>query len=172
MIRILTLLGLLLCEASHASAGATASPQSTCNIAQLLDSPQRLVYFTQQTFEDGAQELAVIALDVKKSLVTKRITYQRQKTAVCHYPALAIARGGDWGWFLAWADTDKLHYTRMDSEALVFVPPKKLPIAHINKIEFLADAAQPTMRVETKEGSSQLLISDDEGRNWQIVPAQ
>ena len=143
--------------------------KSPCQIAQALDNHQQSVYFAQQLVDEGEQELVVLVKDVQQNVVTKRITYAHQKIEACHFPALAIARGGDWGWFLAWADTENVYYTRMDGEAYVFVPPKRLPIAQVENIEFLTNQSLLTMRVQKQDGSSQLFVSDDEGRNWQLT---
>ena len=143
-----------------------------CAVVQTLNNRHQLVYFTQQPFADGAQELAIIALDEQQAKVTKRITYHQHKTAGCHFPAIAIIRGGDWGWFLAWAENEKAYYTRMDSEALVFAPPKLLPVTQVTNIEFLSDSLQPAMRIQTKNGKSQDLTSDDQGRSWQLISPQ
>ena len=35
-----------------------------CAVVQTLNNRHQLVYFTQQPFADGAQELAIIALDL------------------------------------------------------------------------------------------------------------
>ena len=146
--------------------------QSACAVAQTLNNRQQTVYFTQQLVAEGVQELAIIATDEQQANITKRITYHQHKTADCHFPAIAIIRAGDWGWFLAWADSEKAYYTRMDGEALVFAPPKILPVTQVTNIEFLSDSPQPTMRIQTQNGQSQDLTSDDEGRNWQLLSPQ
>jgi|GEM_PF-1038557 len=146
--------------------------QPPCPIAQAQDHRQQPIAFKQHMFDDGAQDLAVIAVDEQQGRITKRITYNQHQEAGCHFSAVAIARGGDWGWLMVWADAEKIYYTRLDGEALVFVPPKKLPISQVTLIEFLLDTAQPTMRVQTMQGKTQLLTSDDEGRNWQLLPDQ
>ena len=145
-------------------------PKSLCGVATTIDSRQQAVYFTQQTFEGNAQELAIIALDEQKSPVIKRITYNQKQSAECHFPTIAITRAGDWGWFLAWTHNDKAYYARMDGEALVFPPPKLLPVTQVTKIEFVPDATKPTMRLQTVKGAIQLLISEDEGRHWHASP--
>lgn len=142
---------------------------SFCMVAQSLNNLQKTVYLTQQMVENGAQELVVIAPDEQNRRVIKRITYQQNQVASCHYPAIAMARGGDWGWFLVWAEADKLYYTRMDAEALVFAPLKSLPIAQVTHIEFLPDVAQPTIRVQNQAGQAQMFNTDDEGRYWQVI---
>ena len=142
---------------------------SRCMVAQSQNNRQQAVYFTQQTVEDGVQELVIVAPDEENVRVIKRITYQQRKDSACHYPAIAITRGGAWGWILAWSDTHKIHYTRMDADGLVFVPIKSLPIAQVINIEFLPNAALPTMHVQNQSGQTQLLHSEDDGRNWQTV---
>lgn len=143
---------------------------SFCKTAQSLNNLQKPVYFTQQTVEDGTQALVIVAPDELNRQIIKRITYQQNKEAVCHYPAIAITRGGDWGWFLAWADAEKVYFTRMDAEALVFAPLKSLPIAHVVDIEFLSGRSEPSMQIHHQDGQTQFLSSDDEGRHWQVTP--
>lgn len=145
-------------------------PKSLCTVAASLDNRGKTVYFTQQTFEKDVQELAIIALDEQQAPIIKRVTYHQKLTENCHFPAIAIIRAGQWGWFLAWAHEDKAYYTRMDSEALVFPPPKVLPVAQVTEITFLPNSDSPTMRLLTKSGETKLLVSDDEGRNWQVTP--
>jgi len=144
----------------------------TCPMAKAQDHRQQPIELKQIMFDDSTQDLAVIAVDERQAKTTKRITYHQHKQAGCHFSAVAIARGGDWGWFLVWAEAEKAYFTRLDGEALVFVPPKKLSISHVTEIEFLANSAQPTMRVQTQQGATQLFISEDEGRNWQLLPEQ
>lgn len=164
-------LALNLAKADETSASSTIDwvEPSFCVVVQSLNNLQKTVYLTQQMVEDGAQELVMIAPDEHNNRVVKRITYQEQMAASCHYPAIAMARGGDWGWFLVWADANKLYYTRMDAEALVFAPLKSLPIAQVTRIEFLPDVAQPTIQLQNQAGQAQLLSTDDEGRYWQVL---
>ena len=142
---------------------------SICMVAESQNNLQKPVYFTQQTVEGDAQELVIIAPDAQDRRIVKRITYQQHKAVACHYPAIAITRGGDWGWFLVWSDNEKVYYTRMDSEALVFAPIKSLPIAYVTKVEFLPDTLQPTISLLNQDGQTQLLQTDDEGRYWQAL---
>ncbi|HOY70333.1 MAG TPA: hypothetical protein PL131_06770 [Methylotenera sp.] len=165
--------GLFFSYAGHAQPNMLPTmPKSLCSIATTIDSRQQPVYFTQQTFEDNVQELAIIALDEQKTPVIKRITYHQKQSDECHFLSIAIARAGDWGWFLAWTHADKAYYARMDGEALVFPPPKLLPVSKVTNIEFLMSAPQPSMRLQTADGKTVLLISEDEGRHWQVAPAK
>lgn len=144
-------------------------PESLCVIAASVDNRQQAVYFTQQTFEDNVQELAIVALDERQTPVTKRVTYNQKQTQECHFPTIAITRAGQWGWFLAWTHEDKAYYARMDGEVLVFPPPKLLPLSQVTKIEFSANSPKPTMRLQTQNGASKILVSDDEGRSWYVT---
>lgn len=145
------------------------APKSDCDVVRSLDNKQQAVYFTQLVFEENMHELAIIAQDEQQFPVFKRITYHQKQAPVCHFPTIAIARAGMWGWYLAWTHEEKAYYARMDGEALVFPPPKLLPVAEVKKIEFLTDVKLPTMQVMTIDGKTQLLTSDDEGRHWQTV---
>lgn len=151
------------------SAEKEALPKSDCEVVSTQDNKQQAVYFTQQVFEENWHELAIIAQGEQQFPIIKRITYHEKQTPVCHFPAIAISRAGDWGWYLAWALADKAYYARMDGEALVFSPPKLLPVSQVKKIEFLTDTNLPAMRVMTLDGKTQWLTSDDEGRHWQVM---
>lgn len=164
-----------LCFSNAGCAQTTEQPvllKSQCKIATTIDNRHQAVYFTQQTVEGSVQELAIVALNGQNAPVVKRITYHQKQSDECHFPAIAIARAGDWGWFLAWAHDDKAYYARMDGEALVFPPPKLLPVTHVTNIEFLIDAPHPSMRLQTVSGQTVLLITEDEGRHWQVAPAK
>ncbi len=145
------------------------APKSDCDVVRSLDNKQQAVYFTQLVFEANMHELAIVAQDEQQLPVFKRITYHQNQTAACHFPTIAVARAGIWGWYLAWTHEEKAYYARMDGEALVFPPPKLLPVAYVNKIEFLTDFPQPTMRIKMQNGTTQYLTSDDEGRHWKLA---
>ncbi len=149
-----------------AQADASSPAQNwPCPVAQTVDSQDQPVYFTQVPIDQQWQELAVIAQQLKTRVI-KRITYEQQTVEACHFKVVAIAQGGEWGWFLAWADRQHLYYTRMDSEALVFAPPKKLAISDVAHIAFIANQPHLSMQVQTQKGQMHVLVSDDEGRHW------
>ncbi len=159
-------------EATMASLSVVKS--SFCPSVHATNQNNQAVYFFQHMFEDSAQDLAM-ALPREDSLLDiKRVTFGGSATPRCHYKALALARGGDWGWHLAWvaAGSSTLSYARMDGEAWVSSPTKKL-----SKNALLA--GQPAILTweqqvwivwqgaGEQEDSLFAVFSADEGRSWQ-----
>lgn len=147
---------------------------SLCPVAKTLDQRGNLALFWQHDFEGGVQDLAMAKPLTGESLNIKRVTFGGASSKACHYKSLAIAQGGEWGWHLAWfADnTSTVSYARMDGEAWVSSPTKKL-----SKNAQMADAlailtfAQQVWVVwlETKNNMHNVytVFSNDEGRSWQ-----
>lgn len=104
-----------------------------------------------------------------------RISYDNWKIDACPHHGPAMARGGDWGWHLAWysgAETKQgLLYARMDGSTWVTSPPHAFGNA-------AAQASHPDLWStgehvllawkELTEDSAviMLMTSDDGGRNW------
>jgi hypothetical protein len=102
-----TAVNLAIADEKPINSAINIAESSLCMVAESQNNLQKPVYFTQQIVEGDAHELVIIAPDEQNKRTFKRITYQQHHAAACHYPAIAITRGGDWGWFLVWADTEK-----------------------------------------------------------------
>jgi len=146
-------------------------PESLCAVVQSEDK-QALLW--QQAFGDQRFDLAM-ALVGNQNIEIKRVTFGGASEATCHYKTYALARGSDWGWHLAWVSgASILSYARMDGEAWVSSPIKKLSkqVQLTGQLYILAWQQQAWIvwqGDETQAGNLYALYSADEGRNWQEV---
>lgn len=96
----------------------------------------------------------------------RRVTYGGSREAGCHFQALAMARGGDWGWHLAWSNARGVFYARMDGAAWVSSPPKRFSRNSARQIEFSLDGPLQLRWQEEGAAETRSVSSEDEGRNW------
>jgi hypothetical protein len=147
-------------------------PNSLCEVVQSEDK-QALLW--QQAFEDQRFDLAM-ALTSDQSLDIKRVTFGGASEPACRYKIYALARGGDWGWHIAWVDygASVLNYARMDGEAWVSSPVKKLSNSLLlkGKLYILSWQQQAWIMwqgTDVQAGNLYAVYSADEGRNWQAA---
>ncbi len=163
-------------------------PKSLCTIEQAQQTNAKPVILFQHAF-DGVQDLAMGLLDdvagvdptqdatLASNLDIKRVTFGGSTAAICHYSNMAIARGDDWGWHLAWFKQDMtiLNYTRMDGVAWVSSPIKKLSkqaigASHLNiftleqRVWVVWSALMPNAGNDIHH--VYVAHSGDEGRSW------
>lgn len=143
---------------------------SNCRVAGTRDANGQPVFFWQHTFNDGTRDL-VMATSLEGRLQgIRRVTYGGSQSLGCHFPLLAIVRGGAWGWHLAWMRMNKgLFYARMDGEAWVSSPPKRMSNADVTQVEL------STINNRVSLGWLELtnnitiptqMFSEDDGRTW------
>ena len=146
-----------------------------CAIAQTTDADGEPVYLWQHAFEDGAHDLAMARTQQGSLLEIRRITFGGSTQQGCHYPQLAIARGGDWGWHLAWTlaqvppGKPALRYARMDGAAWVSSPAKRFGDAGAHDPALIVEGEKLTLRwleAADAERKTRTAVSDDAGRNW------
>ena len=145
-----------------------------CPITQAADARGQPMYFREYVFADGSHDLVMAASPNATPAELKRVTFGSSKDAGCHYAAVAIAKGGDWGWHLAWADSNGLFYARMDGVAWVSSPPKRLSASQAQQIKLDVSASQLKLVWQEDSGSAVkyfAVVSDDEGRNWEMLAA-
>ena len=145
-----------------------------CAAAQASDESGQPIYFWQHTFADGTHDLVMAASADAQPPEIKRVTYGGGKEAGCHYTGLALARGDDWGWHLAWADSRGLYYARMDGAAWVSSPSKRLSSSHIQQISLDISVSQVKLVWQEESGGAVKYfeaVSEDEGRSWEPLPA-
>lgn len=96
----------------------------------------------------------------------KRVTFIASASA-CHIQPIALERGGDWGWHLVWAEGDAgVFYARMDGEAWVSSPKKKIAELPASKIEFKLTNQTVELHWIDAVGNQASRKSEDEGRYW------
>ncbi|MCB5186279.1 hypothetical protein LG201_13775 [Methylobacillus gramineus] len=143
---------------------------SNCRVAATRDINGQPVFLWQYTFTDGTRDL-VMATSLEGRLQgIRRVTYGGSQTAGCHFPLLAIARGGNWGWHLAWMRMRKgLFYARMDGEAWVSSPPKRMTTADVTQVELLTNDSRVSLswlELANNISTPYQMVSDDDGRFW------
>ena len=146
-----------------------------CPIVETVDAEGQPVLLWQHVFEDGRHDLAMARTQQGRLGDIHRVTFGGSRQAGCHYHGLALARGGDWGWHLAWA-LDKvepgkaaLRYARMDGAAWVSSPAKRFggDSAHAPRLQ--VDGENITLQWrETVDGREveRSASSVDGGRSW------
>lgn len=144
---------------------------SNCRVAGTRDANGQPVFFWQHTFTDGTRDL-VMATSLEGRLQgIRRVTYDGSRSLGCHFPLLAIVRGGNWGWHLVWMRMNKgVYYARMDGSAWVSSPPKRMSTDDVSHIELISLNNQVNLNwLEIRnDGTSALhqLVSEDDGRTW------
>ena len=159
------LLFLLLGMPSLALAGSAFAPV----FAKSADNTQ--VVITQQAFDGGLQELAIVHQDANAKQKVTRLSFAGSKGSGCHFPSFALLKGGDWGWHVVWASSANkgVFYARVDGEAWVSSLPKRLSPELAEQViigeregKLIITAKYPT----NLNSPSQVFSSEDEGRNW------
>jgi hypothetical protein len=147
-----------------------AQEDSACPYAEVI-LPDGSLRLAEYTFEDGTRDLALLRYgqgDILPRLMA-RVSHKSRGANGCAYRQLVLARGGSWGWHMLWsmADDTGLYYARMDGDAWVSSPPKKLVPAQVQQFEWQIDDERLAVRFRANGGSGwQLRTSEDEGRSW------
>ncbi|ABE50466.1 MULTISPECIES: hypothetical protein [Methylobacillus] len=145
---------------------------SNCRVAATRDANGQPVFFWQHTFSDGTRDLVMAASLEGRLQGIRRVTYDGSRSLGCHFPLLAIVRGGRWGWHLVWMRMNKgVYYARMDGSAWVSTPPKRMTTDDVSHIELVSNNNQVRLSwLEIRsDGSTSLhrLVSEDDGRSWE-----
>lgn len=170
---------------SDTAAAATSSARATveklaggCAMAETLDAQGEPVLLWQHRFEDGSYDLAMARARQGALGDIHRVTFGGGTAPACRYQGLAIARGGDWGWHLAWAQAEgegeagkpALRYARMDGAAWVSSPAKRFggDSAHDPRLQVEGERVTLSWR-EMLDGKAieRSASSVDGGRSWE-----
>lgn len=160
-----------------ASAARTAVEKlgGGCPVAETVDADGAPVLLWQHRFENGAHDLAMARTQQGALGEIHRVTFGGSDEPACHYRGLAIVRGGDWGWHLAWALAEPetgqpaLRYARMDGEAWVSSPARRFgnDSAHAPRLQVDGEQVTLTWRETQGDAESGLsAVSVDGGRSW------
>lgn len=145
-----------------------------CPQAKVQASNGQTLILKEYEFEHGVHDLVVSNIDKPE---IKRVTYSGKAILntsgeqSCRYKAVAIAQGGDWGWHLAWMLNDKsgAYYSRMDGEAWVSTPAKRISEENADALQLTVKNEQVTLTGYASKNSPAAMFSvtsEDEGRNW------
>ena len=147
----------------------------------------------QHRFDDGTFDLAIasyLTSGPSGPRTITRLSFKGSKEPVCHFPAVTVMPGGDWGWHVAWSSSSRpgVYYARVDGEAWVSSLPKKLgdsvpsfvelgqkdglvTLKYLNSSDVdMHDRSKPAFPVGAGASASSTLVSSDEGRSWDISP--
>ena len=146
-----------------------------CPVAETVDAEGQPVLLWQHVFDDGARDLAMARIQQGKLGDIHRVTFGGGTEPGCRYRGVAITRGGDWGWHLAWtlAQVEQgkpaLRYARMDGAAWVSSPAKRFGAdgAHSPSLQVDGERVMLIWR-ETLDGEEveRSVSSADGGRSW------
>ncbi|BCM25817.1 hypothetical protein [Methyloradius palustris] len=168
------LLVLLLLDILLAADKTLAGESVQCPQAKVQAANGQTLIFKEYEFEHGVHDL--VMTNIEKPEI-KRVTYSGKPNLTkpseqsCFYKAVAIAQGGDWGWHLAWMLNDKpgVYYSRMDGEAWVSTPAKRISEANADVLQLTVKNEQVTLNGYASQNSQAetfSITSEDEGRNW------
>ena len=164
------LIGLISCLPLNAFAQAS-SENSLCPVKE-FQSKKIAVRVWQQQFEDGVFDLVMAPVINDGSRPVVRLSFAGSKEAKCHFPEVSVLKGGDWGWHVAWVSTAKqaLYYARVDGEAWVSSLPKKFASQLAEQVLLSEKSGQLSLSYQfLNEPRLQVLISEDEGRNFSVL---
>lgn len=155
---------------------AADSSCECCRIGLATEPGGAAAIFWRHVYDGGIRDHAVARIGPQGVLKGPvRVSYGNWKIDACPHHGPAIARGGDWGWHLAWYEGAEarqgLYYARLDGGAWVTSPPRRFGNAD-------AQAGHPSLfgtgeRVflawkELTDNAAVVMTmaSDDGGRSW------
>jgi len=154
---------------------AVDSSCECCRIAMLANEKGDAVMMWRHLFDGGVRDHAMAKIGVnEKSTKIHRASFGQWKINACPHHGPALAKGGDWGYHMAWFDGgDKagLFYARMDGDAWVSSPAKRFGDANsqAGHPALISNGEQVWLAwKEMTDTASQvkLVKSDDSGRSW------
>jgi len=149
---------------------AAADGNGSCPSAEAKGA-NGIIEFSQYRFPDGSSDLVLMPQN-GSDMEVRRVTFEGSKTEGCLYRSLAIAPGGSddqWGWHLAWAGEEGVRYARMDGQAWVSSPPKRLSAASASEVRLEINGSELLLRWHERHGGrteAYQAVSHDEGRSW------
>jgi hypothetical protein len=146
-----------------------------CRIAMLANEQGDAVMMWRHLFVGGVRDHAMAKISANETNPKiHRASFGNWKIDACPHHGPAIAKGGDWGYHLAWFDGgDKagLFYARMDGEAWVSSPAKRFGDAssQAGHPALISDGEQVWLawkEMTDKASLVKLVKSNDGGRSW------
>ena len=146
-----------------------------CRIAMLADEQGDAVMMWRHLFYGGVRDHAIAKVSANDTTPkVHRASFGDWKIDACPHHGPAIARGGDWGYHMAWFDGgDKagLFYARMDGDAWVSSPAKRFGDANnqAGHPALISDGEQVWLAWKEMTDTLSLVKlarSNDGGRSW------
>ena len=157
------------------SISCLANAEALCGAVFAKPTDNAEVTLTQQVFDGGLQELAIIYQLANAKQKTTRLSFAGSKEAGCHFPSFALLKGGDWRWHVVWTSSANqgVFYARVDGEAWVSSLPKKLSQAVAEQVTLKEMQGKLIITAKYRANLNlpdENFISADEGRNWDLAP--
>jgi len=146
-----------------------------CRIAMLANEQGDAVMMWRHLFVGGVRDHAMAKISANETNPKiHRASFGNWKIDACPHHGPAIAKGGDWGYHLAWfdgGDKSGLFYARMDGEAWVSSPAKRFGDAssQAGHPALISDGEQVWLawkEMTDKASLVKLVKSNDGGRSW------
>lgn len=145
-----------------------------CRIALQPTTDNTVVALWRQLYPGGIRDHAIARLEPQAETRPQRASFGNWQIDACPHHGPALARGGDWGWHLAWydgGDQAGLFYARMDGAAWVSSPPRRFGDADAQAGHPALLALGEQVWLAWKELSEhgaviRLARSADGGRSW------
>lgn len=128
----------------------------------------------RQSFAGDVRDHAIARIAAEGFITSHRATFGGGQSDICPQPSPVLAKGGDWGWHMAWYGSGEkpgIFYARMDGDAWVSSPAKRFAMTQ-------AQASQPSLlaigehvwlawkQLDPQGATVNIATSDDGGRNW------
>lgn len=148
-----------------------------CRIAMLTNDENEAILMWRHLFDGGVRDHAMAKIDGgSKSSEVHRASFGNWKIDACPHHGPALAKGGDWGYHMAWFDGGEkagLFYARMDGEAWVSSPAKRFGDANQQAGHPALVSQGESVWLVWKEITEQnslikLAQSNDGGRSWEV----
>lgn len=151
---------------------ANAESFSNCPHAEAVGADGIRIAFGEHRFADGSINLA-LSVPMGSEVEIKRVTWGGGEAEGCRYASVALVAGvsdTQWGWHLAWAAGQGVFYARMDGEAWVSSPAKRLSTAGASHVELQVNGQVLRLTWREKhddQAETHQAVSLDEGRSWE-----
>ncbi len=126
----------------------------------------------RQSFDGAVRDHAIARIDAESPIHSHRATFGGGVSDICPQPAPALAKGGDWGWHMAWFGSGKkpgIFYARMDGDAWVSSPAKRFASKQAAQPSLLAIDEHVWLawkQIDQGGATVNIAASDDGGRSW------
>lgn len=147
-----------------------------CRIGVATAPDGSALVFWRHLYDGGVRDHAVAMLGARGVLKgPQRVSFDNWKIDACPHHGPTLARGGDWGWHIAWYDGAEgkqgLRYARLDGDAWVTSPPRRFGNADAQAGHPALLAAGERVFLAWKELDERgayimLMTSADGGRHW------
>jgi len=149
----------------------SAIAHGQCNDIEIDNAEKEKVILSQREVDGGFQELILAKQLRNGNEKIARVSFFGSKQISCHFSSIALLKGGDWGWHVAWVSTANqgVFYARVDGVAWVSSLPKRLSRESALLVSLTESKGKLTISINyspEQKQEKENFVSEDEGRNW------